>query len=233
MGRTSTIYQYDKDTRQQILNYGSDSTSHLIFIHGGAWRDPNNTHHDIDQLLKYLPQNISIWSIDYRLSPQVKHPVHEQDVILALEKIHQLIEEKHGSIEGRKISLMGHSAGVSLALRTFDQVPKLKINKLILLDGIYDLTKLIEEYPDYQGFVNEAFDNYQDVSFLTSDQLNNVNIHVFQSYNDELLSKTQTEWFLDQLHQKGIDYTYTLGNFGKHEDVYQNEKIASYITSLY
>ena len=60
----------------------------------------------------------------------------------------------------RNYILIGHSAGATLCFQTLGtRTPctKLLPKAVVGLAGIYDLRDLVEEYPDYRGFVEGAF----------------------------------------------------------------------------
>lgn len=94
----------------------------IVFIHGGAWRDPNNTYDDFEPIMQlFADTKLNVVSINYRLSPSVsskeevdkfpglRHPMHLIDVLLAL---------KHLTERGFNIILLaGHSVGASLCLQ--------------------------------------------------------------------------------------------------------------------
>lgn len=206
-----------------VINEGDKSLPWLIFIHGGAWRDPNNTSEDILTLSKSLNKRIPLASIEYRLSPVFKN---DSFVLDSVDAINLLIKERNI----KKISLVGHSAGahiISHLLNHFDMV-----ESMYLLDGIYSLDELIKEYPSYIGFVSEAFDDYSSDS-LPVLKFKNKKIHLIQSFNDELLSMNQSYWLMNQFIENKIDFKNYFGDFGKHEDVYKHEKIAEYINATF
>ncbi|OAV90820.1 hypothetical protein PTTG_02174, partial [Puccinia triticina 1-1 BBBD Race 1] len=148
----------------------------VIFVHGGAWRagDKADTHSVglIKNLSSQFPK-AAICSVNYRLSigkvnpdSDVTHPSHNADVARAIEHLNSLPELK----DIDEIYLIGHSTGAFICLSLagifeppYPELPRLttitskKIHGLILVDGIYDLVKLLEEYPSYIDFVAGAF----------------------------------------------------------------------------
>lgn len=108
----------------------------LIYIHGGAWRDPAILAPSFAATERHLLANASsavkdkisgIASIDYRLSPypahptnpsnphdpsrNARHPDHISDVLTAI----LYLQEKYGF--GNRYVLIGHSCGATLALQ--------------------------------------------------------------------------------------------------------------------
>lgn len=240
---SSKLLKYGSDDLQTIRVYRHDSGNHLsiIFIHGGAWRDPRNTFNDFEELVGKLPSTINTFGINYRLSPAVKHPAHLEDVVSAIEYL-----AKNYKVEN--VGLVGHSVGATLALQILNYktiLPGLerplgiKMKFLVFLDGIYDVPKLVEEYPTYSSFVNEAFKTKQDYMRATpvSSEMPQFDILVekcvillVQSTEDELLSVQQTELMADFLQAKSIPFEKHLGAFGAHEQVYRHHKVAKLIT---
>ncbi|GKT58971.1 kynurenine formamidase [Colletotrichum tofieldiae] len=108
----------------------------VIYIHGGAWRDPRKTLHGFEPSIEEIVKASSIpkseirgfISIDYRLSPHpsfpqdpavtppaklrcAQHPDHLRDVWSALAFL-----QREYDIQDRYI-LIGHSAGATLAFQ--------------------------------------------------------------------------------------------------------------------
>ncbi|KAJ0116141.1 hypothetical protein J7T55_005087 [Diaporthe amygdali] len=112
----------------------------LIFIHGGAWRDPRSTFSEAEPTINTLLDPSSQWhipdapsrvagfaSINYRLSPHpsfsqdtattpsfatrsARHPDHLVDVLSGL----RFLQRRLGFVDGGYV-LFGHSAGAFLA----------------------------------------------------------------------------------------------------------------------
>ncbi|KAF8459006.1 Alpha/Beta hydrolase protein, partial [Terfezia claveryi] len=143
----------------------TDKALWAIFIHGGAWCDPTQTktqgHAVLTHLLTRFPL-LNAASIDYRLSPHpahaavgetVNHPAHLEDVQAALKFLND-------TYQMRNYILIGHSAGATLCFQILGSgtpCTELLPKAVIGLAGIYDLRGLVEEYPDYRGFVEGAF----------------------------------------------------------------------------
>ena len=198
----------------------------LIFFHGGAWRDPTNTFRDADALHRELNRVITLCSVEYRLSDQVKDGGFAQDVVGGVERIIQ-------ELGATKVSLLGHSVGATIALQCCIS-HGIAVDKLYLVEGIYDLKTLVQEYPEYEGFVSEAHDDYTSTVLDISKLDSSIEVHVIQSYEDELLSPTQTNWLTTQLQQNGIEYCLYMAHMGEHNRVYlKPDKLTSYINKTY
>lgn len=149
--------------------------------------------------------------------------------------------------------LIGHSAGAFMglsvvlkpatgtrALFVVDPVVRKAVAGLVLVDGIYDLPDLLAEYPDYSGFVEDAFgkdpsaleaDSPARWGFATPDEGGRaVRMLVLHSKEDELLSFRQPEGLVARLGalEGGeavleVDYE-TLK--GSHDDVVKRDELA-------
>jgi arylformamidase len=110
----------------------------IVMIHGGGWRrgDKANASMVANKVPYFVNAGYVYVSINYRLSPAVKHPVHVQDVAKALVWIHDHIAQYGGN--PNQISLMGHSAGAHLAalVATDDRYLKALGQDLTLLKGV-------------------------------------------------------------------------------------------------
>ncbi|MCJ1357206.1 MAG: hypothetical protein MMC33_007202 [Icmadophila ericetorum] len=157
----------------------------IIYIHGGAWRDPSSSSAGVLPTLEYLsPAELPIAgvaSLNYRLSPyphhgtdpsspddparNAQHPAHIEDVLTAIEWLQRKYEI------GNKYVVVGHSCGATLAFQvvmrkwlppgeTADgDAMKLPV-AVIGVEGIYDLRMLEEKYsavPMYHQFLEAAF----------------------------------------------------------------------------
>jgi acetyl esterase/lipase len=84
----------------------------IVYIHGGTWVLGDKG--SLTDKAKAFTENQFIYiSINYRLSPDVKFPVHIKDVAQAIRWIYHHIRDYGGN--PNKIYLLGHSAGGHLA----------------------------------------------------------------------------------------------------------------------
>jgi acetyl esterase/lipase len=122
----------------------------VLFVHGGTWMIGDKNFFGIYRGvgLELARHGVVAVLINYRLSPQVKHPEHVKDVARAFAWVVRNID-RYGGDPGR-IILAGHSAGAHLAslLATDEQYledPALKltprhrkaIKGVIAVSGIY------------------------------------------------------------------------------------------------
>jgi len=130
----------------------------LVMIHGGAWAigDKANGNCEVNSLkARYFTSHGMIYvTVNYRLSPAVRHPEHVRDVAAAIRYVREHIAEYGGNPD--RIYLMGHSAGAHLAALvsldrrylTANGTPPTWLRGVILLDGAgYQIP---EEYAQLQ-----------------------------------------------------------------------------------
>lgn len=230
-----SIIRYGPAPLQEIkvFNYDPSNRELIVCIHGGAWRDPGNTYNDWDTFaLLASDKPINVFGVNYRLSPEVKHPAHLQDVNLALD----YIIKKYPS---ERLKLVGHSVGATIALQMLDyekicgQPTEVTIDKVYLLDGIFDIPDLILEYPSYKSFVDEAFTDSlewrQATQVTNGSAINPVGIAIIYSDDDELLLDQQTRQLLAILKEQRVTYDYHHGHWGKHEEMYRHPEVCNLI----
>jgi acetyl esterase/lipase len=109
---------YGPDKRQIIQIYQPDNCKNrqcpvTIWVHGGGWKNGDTTRGAAsDMLNSWANQGIIMVGINYRLSPDVVHPAHVQDVAAAIAWVHQNIGQYGG--DQNRLFLLGHSAGAHL-----------------------------------------------------------------------------------------------------------------------
>ncbi|CAH6720198.1 kynurenine formamidase [[Candida] jaroonii] len=261
------MYHYGSHELQQLKVFKrvNKTTDTVVFLHGGGWRDPNNTLNDFEPLMKDF-NDINVISMNYRLSPKAntdeelkasppfQHPRHLIDVIHGM----KFIVEK---LKLNIVSMVGHSVGSSLILQLlnydiiiknglpskgpeeittegFEFLESMVLKNVYLLDGIFDVWKLLEEYPDYRFFTRCAFedDDHMKQAFQISLDIKPCKlmneetvINVVYSLEDELISIKQSELLVEFLKKWGIKYEFLTGNWGAHEEIYRRSEISSLI----
>lgn len=187
---------YGEHLLQKIKVYSfRPSIKHaIVFIHGGAWTDPRNSYDDFRDMISRIKTSISsrfnIFGINYRLSPEVKHPFHLFDVVQAISLL-------VNSYQVKELLFVGHSVGATLMLQllnprvvlndgfqilrstkdlhntslpepaqicsVLEHFEQIKFSTFFFLDGIYDVQDLVREYPSYESFVYKCFVNDQHI----------------------------------------------------------------------
>ncbi|KAI1458900.1 alpha/beta-hydrolase [Annulohypoxylon moriforme] len=171
-----SLHQYGAHELQRVgvwdLDIADKAKYWIVFLHGGAWRDPRVTHQvfapSISRILDLYdngpPFSIAAFaSVDYRLSPHpdfpqdpartpknqlrdARHPDHLDDVRNAL----AFLQREFGF--GGRYVLLGHSAGGCLAYQFLATAPLLSSSgaegspelpaAVLGIEGIYDMTGL-------------------------------------------------------------------------------------------
>jgi acetyl esterase/lipase len=118
----------------------------VIFVHGGAWKFGSKDvswHAEVGEF--FASHGIGAACINYRLSPNVKHPEHIKDVARAFDWTKKNIASHGGRPD--EIFVTGHSAGGHLValLATDDSYLKAQgcslkdIKGVIPISGVYDI----------------------------------------------------------------------------------------------
>lgn len=145
----------------------------MIMIHGGGWRMGDKANRGVNaNKVPFFKDNGFVYvSINYRLSPEVQHPGHIEDVAEAVSWVSDNIGKYGG--DGKRIFVMGHSAGAHLAALVATDDRRLKTHKkdlslikgVILLDGAgYDVATQMKGTRIFGGILNEMY-----VGAFTSD----------------------------------------------------------------
>lgn len=159
LGRAATLKDipYGDHPRHKLdihLPEGKAATARpvIIGIHGGGWRMGRKDHEGFvhPKAEWFNGKGLIFVSINYRLSPEVTHPGHVEDVCRAIAWVQKHIAG-HGG-DPHNLRLIGHSAGAHLAALAALDHQRLKasgadpaaIRGVILLDGAaYDVPRQI------------------------------------------------------------------------------------------
>ncbi len=125
----------------------------LIMIHGGGWRlgDKSNRNCGFDKAAFAAREGWALASVNYRLSPEVTHPEHVNDVAAAIAWLHD--HAGAFGVDPGTTVVMGHSAGAHLAALVSTDPRRLAahgkrldmLSGAILLDGAgYDIPGLLD-----------------------------------------------------------------------------------------
>jgi arylformamidase len=209
------------DPKLNMLNVympkkGSNSPM-VVWVHGGSL-----TSGDKDNVLNkaeyFTARGYVFVSVNYRLSPDVKHPVHAQDVADALVWLHE--NARHYSADPEKLFMIGHSAGAHLAaLVSIDQKYLEKsggnlsiLDGVVLLDGTgYDInqlmknasTKMKEWYAESYGKTKKDWDQASPVNFIRSE--NNIPPFMIAYADEEEPSKKQAMLLAKKLSEASVE----------------------------
>jgi arylformamidase len=142
----------------------STSLPVVIWVHGGGWRNGDKDNRSGTTLCKTWSQvGIVTVNLNYRLTPQVTHPAHVQDIAAGIAWVQANIA-KHGG-DPRRLFLLGHSAGAHLValvatnptyLKAHGLAPKTTLAGVMPIDtASYDLNAT--RSPLVRKMIRDAF----------------------------------------------------------------------------
>lgn len=143
----------------QKLDYWKPTTTGsplVIYVHGGGWKRGNKELSVGEKASHYVQQGYAFASLGYRLVPNCKVEDQAQDIANAVAYLIKNAEKL--GFDGKRVVLMGHSAGAHLValvgtdmryLKTAELGPK-SLRGVIPLDGAcYDVPRQIAEGGDF------------------------------------------------------------------------------------
>ncbi len=120
----------------------------LFFVHGGAWKSGDKSdYRELGNTFAGTHGFVTV-VVNYRLSPEVKHPAHVQDVAGAFAWTYKKISKYGG--DPQRITIFGHSAGGHLVSLLAADASYLKAHRIstgkirggVSMSGRYDLAGL-------------------------------------------------------------------------------------------
>ena len=116
-GATRTTLSYGADADQTVDVFAPPHPTGapvIVMVHGGGWRLGDKTSRGVveNKLKHWLPKGFILVSVDYRLLPDASVEVQAEDVARATAFVEHHAADWGG--DGKKIVLMGHSAGAHL-----------------------------------------------------------------------------------------------------------------------
>ncbi|ODQ64238.1 alpha/beta-hydrolase [Nadsonia fulvescens var. elongata DSM 6958] len=214
----------------------SPSTKWLIFLHGGYWRDANQSKDVGAHVLTRMPVHWAGASIDYRLSPEILHPDHLTDVTKAMTflrtayGIHDAVIVAHGA--GACIGFQYLAARLSLG--------ETWIKRIVGSGGVYDLVDVGIHNPEYKQYILEAFGDEMETWDLYSPThcewrslcMSDLKITLVHSKHDHLVSLNQAVRFDETLRNAGFQVDLRLLDIMGHDDVLETSELASVVLEV-
>ena len=150
----SVELSYGSDPLQKLDFWKSDSPNAplVIFVHGGGWKRGDKRDATGEKSAHYLQQGYAFASINYRLVPAATVEQQAQDVANAI--AHLVSRAEQLGFDGKRVALMGHSAGAHLSALVGTDLGYLNkaglnaksLRGVIPLDGAcYDVPRQIAE----------------------------------------------------------------------------------------
>jgi len=158
---------------------GKENVPLVFYLHGGGWR-AGDKENPATLVNTFGRLGVGVASVNYRISPQVKHPIHIQDVARAFAWVYKNAGQY--KIDRNRIVLVGGSAGGHLAsllaldteYLTKEGIPPDAIKGVASISGVYDLPAFSEpgKIPTRKeqafGHDNEALRLASPVSYIAS-----------------------------------------------------------------
>ena len=94
------------------LPAGCGPTPVMIWVHGGGWSVGDRRNGLDDKVDLFTSMGWTLVSVNYRLSPDVQYPVHNDDVAAAIDWVADRADEL--GLDPMRLSVMGHSAGAGI-----------------------------------------------------------------------------------------------------------------------
>lgn len=102
----------------------------VVWVHGGGWRHGDKDNRSGVKLCKtWANAGIVVVNLNYRLTPDVMHPAHVDDVAAGIAWVQKNIA-KHGG-DPKKVYMLGHSAGAHLVALVATNPEYLKAHQLV------------------------------------------------------------------------------------------------------
>jgi arylformamidase len=190
---------YGADELQTIDVYQPDSCRNttcpvVLWVHGGGWKrgDTGGKQSTAMQTL-WAQQGIVMVGVNYRLSPDVMHPAHVQDIAAAINWTYHNINHYGGN--QNRISLLGHSAGAHLValvatnpryLAAYQLSPQKNLANVFPIDtASFDLT-------DPSRFVRKLVDQAFGTDVATLNDASPIwNVHTNGTYPPFIIAATK------------------------------------------
>ena len=206
----------------------------VIVVHGGGFTRGSKTMYVTPMFQPLTDGNFAWFSINYRLVPEVNLHGQVDDVISAIQWVHDHAREY--KVDPKRVALLGESAGAYLVDYAAIAAPKdLEVAAVVSFYGPHDLALQVEEKG--LGKAMTALTAVEELNAEGKKRLRAVSPYymvkkglppflLLHGTADELVPYHQSPLFCDALKAKGVDCeTYTvpgglhgMGNWEKHAD---------------
>ncbi|KNE70672.1 hypothetical protein AMAG_15429 [Allomyces macrogynus ATCC 38327] len=216
----------------------------IVFLHGGAWR--SNSRGDFTTTAHLLAHatHCAIAVPGYRLSlpadspTRPQHPSHALDAHTAITYLST--QSARFGYDPSRIILVGHSAGAHMAAFAAWSLGAPNVVSVVAVDGIYNIVDLVDEYPDYRGFIEQAFGSDAKAwtaasAVALAEQKAKGLVAVIHSRDDELLTFRQSDLFLAGLQKRSgvveVVKEYAVVT-GKHDELLKTDAFAKCVAGV-
>ncbi|EGG19390.1 hypothetical protein DFA_02177 [Cavenderia fasciculata] len=190
----------------------------MVYVHGGFWMDRDKSDY-LTMGRYFASKGIVVAVVNYRLSKKahkvpVRYPTHNQDLAQAISWL--VDNQSDYRYDSNNIHLVGHSCGAHMismiALKPTDYLTPSSpytIRSCIGIQGIYDISQLIRDYPDYISEIEFVFNSSSDweapqqiVSHGRSDYNASLKWLIVHAPTDQLVNPPQSSNFVTHLSQQ-------------------------------
>lgn len=206
----------------------------VIVVHGGGFTGGSKTLYVTPMFQPLTAANFAWFSINYRLVPEVNLHGQVDDVVSAIQWVHDHAQEY--KVDPKRIALLGESAGAYLLDYAAIVAPKnLRVAAVVSFYGPHDLAMLVKEKGLGKGIM--ALTGVEELNAEGEKQLRAVSPYymvkkglppflLLHGTADELVPYQQSPRFCQALKVKGVNcelYTvkdglHGMGNWEKHPD---------------
>lgn len=178
----------------------------IIFVHGGAWLSGDKSEYK-EMALNFTDNGVCFMAINYQLAPVSVHPQPIENLKKVLVDLKNVKSEPTCDFEN--LYLVGHSAGAHLIAFWATQNDDPRVQGLIGISGIYDVTDLAAVWPKYIGwFIKPEFGEEKNWPAASPKRLamqSKAPWILIHSKKDELVDRKQSLDFMKSLHKQKIE----------------------------
>ena len=140
------------DVHRPVLAEGCPPTPVLVWVHGGGWQVGDRRRQVADKVDLLTSDGWTVVSTNYRLSPEVRYPTHNDDVAAAVGWV--LDHSGELGLDPQRLTVMGHSAGAGIVaavatdprhLALVDRAPRDLACAVMLDNEAYDVEAAASE----------------------------------------------------------------------------------------
>ncbi len=188
---------------QGDLYLSSKDNSPIVFVvHGGGWSSRNKS--DMDNVSVSLASHgFNVFNINYRLSPEHRHPAAIEDLSEAV----LFIKKNYPKIDSSKVALWGYSSGAHTSLM-YGMVHNREVKAIVSGGAPYDLAwyKFSPYIKDYLGEHREGFlKEYYEASPINHIRKGGPAFFLYHGKSDSLLEHSQMTNFEGRLLMAGVE----------------------------
>lgn len=184
--------------------------------------------------IKLLIYRLSLLEKDEKVS-KIRHPSHIEDVAEAIQFL--VTTPPTHTYDPNQLYLVGHSAGAHIAMMlllddTFQCHQYIK--GVLGVSGIYDIPRLLNQFPSYIDFIRQAFGDtdYGLASPVSKQARSDALVLIAHSQEDSLIDNQQSEVMTEHVKSLGMKVMLDMSLKGDHYDIMKFDKLKSLLQTL-